>query len=374
MNIHWNWKLFAAVSTLTGTIIGAGFLGIPYMVAKSGLLLGLFWLVLIGLVILIIKLYLGEILLRTRRIHQLPGLAKIYLGKWGYRVMFLSMFVGIYTALVAYLLGEGKSLSVLFFGNESYTLFFAFGFWLVLSFFVYQGIRALKKGESVGIVSVLAILILILISYSTKIRTENLFQYNFNSAFLPVGVIMFAYLGFSALPEILMELRRNENLFKRAIIIGAAFPIVMYVLFTLIVVGVFGKGIPEIATFALGKIFVLLGSITMYTAFFAVSIAMRDIYRFDLYYSKFKAWFLACFVPLVLFLIIYLFRLVTFVQILSIGGVVFGGLNGILILLMVKRARKLGKRKPEYKVRLPSWVIFTLILFLVAGLVLQLVF
>ena len=63
--MKFNWKLFAAVSTMTGMIVGAGYLAIPGVVAKSGFLIGLAQMILIGFVILIMKLYLGEILLRT---------------------------------------------------------------------------------------------------------------------------------------------------------------------------------------------------------------------------------------------------------------------------------------------------------------------
>ncbi len=372
--MRFNWKLFAAIATMTGTIIGAGFLGIPYVVAKSGFLIGIVQIILIGVILLTIKLYLGEILLRTKKLHQLPGLAKIYLGKWGYRIMFFSMLFIIYSALIAYLMVEGESLSYIFTNSLNYAIYFAFAFWIILSYFVYKGLRALKKGESFGIVFVFFILFLILVLFFSRIKTENLLTYNFNYAFVPVGVIIFAFLGFSALPEVLRELRRNEKLMKKSIIIGATLPILVYSLFTFIVVGFAGTSTPEIATFALGKIFVLLGVFTIFTAFFAVAMAMRDIYKFDLGYSKFNSWFLSCFIPLILFLVIYFFKLANFIQILSIGGIIFGGVNGVLILLMVGRARKMGKREPEYKVRLPSWVIWALILFLILGVVFQLIF
>jgi len=374
MKLNFNWKLFAAVATMTGTIVGAGFLGIPYVVAKSGFFIGIIQIIIIGMVLMIAKLYLGEILLRTKKIHQLPGLAKIYLGKIGYSMMFFSMLFGVYSALIAYLIGEGESLSYIFTGNVSYAIYFAVGFWFILSFFVYKGLKALKKGESMGIIFVLIILFFILVYFLNKVNVDNLLTYNLSYAFLPVGVIMFALLGFSAIPEVLMELKKNEKLMKKAIMLGCILPVVIYCLFTFIVVGFAGDATPEIATFALGKVFILLGVFTMFTAFFALSMAVRDMYRFDLGYNKFSSWLLACFVPLILFLVIYLFNLISFTQILGVGGVVSGGISGILVLLMVRKARKFGKRKPEYKVKLPPWVIWLLIIFLIAGLLLQLLF
>ncbi len=369
-----NWRLFAGIATMTGMIIGAGFLGMPYVIAQSGFLIGLIQIVLIGFALLVMKLYLGEILLRTEKTHQLPGLAKIYLGKLGGKIMFYSMILGIYLSVIAYLLGEGDSLSYLFFGNYSYALYFAFGFWILISYFVYNGIRALKKGESIGLILVLIILILILVLFAGKIEVSNLSTYNPRSAFIPVGVIMFALMGFSAIPEALRVLRRKEELMKKSIFLAAVIPMVIYTIFTFVVIGVRGTETPEIATLALGRPFIILGILTMFTAYFGLTMALRDIYRFDLNYKKFKSWFLACFIPFFLYLIVRFFNLAGFVEIIGFTGAIFGTINGVMVLLMVRKARKIGKRKPEYVLRLPPWVIWILITCLILGLGFQLLF
>ena len=372
--MSFNWKLFAGIATMTGMIIGAGFLGMPYVIAQSGFLIGLIQIILIGFIILVMKLYLGEVLLRTEKTHQLPGLAKIYLGKTGGKIMFYSMLLGIYLSSTAYLLSQGESLSYLFFGNYNYSLHFALGFWTLISYFVYQGIRALKKGETIGLILVLTIIFLILILFSGKIQTNNLLTYHTQKAFLPVGVIMFAFLGFSAIPEALRVLRRKEQLMKKAIIIAATNPIILYALFTLVVIGVNGTSTPEIATIALGKPFILLGILTIFTAYFGLTMALRDIYRFDLGYKKSKAWFLACFIPLILYLNVHFFKLAGFIEIIGFTGAIFGTINGVMVLLMVRKARKTGKRKPEYTLKLPPWIIWTLITTLILGLGFQLLF
>jgi len=372
--MKFNWKLFAAVSTLTGAIVGAGFLGIPFVVAKSGFIIGAIEIIILGLILLTAKLYLGEILLRTKKTHQLPGLAKLYLGKWGGRIMLFSLLFGIYSALIAYLIGEGQSFSFLFFGNIDYTIYFALGFWLILTVLVSKGIKSLKKGESFGMIAVIAILFFILLYFAKDISLSNLSAFDFNYAFIPVGVIIFALMGFSAIPEVVRELKGNEKLLKKSIIIGAIVPIFIYLLFTVVVIGFSGTATPEIATFALGKIFVFLGIFTMFTSFFVLSVSLMDVYRFDLNYGKKKSWLLACLSPLILFLIVYFFDLLSFTQILGIGGTITGGFSAVLVLLMVRNARKIGKRKPEYKVKLPTGIIWFLIIFLILGLLLELLF
>jgi len=54
--VKFNKKFWATTFTLSGAIIGAGILGLPYVFAKSGFLIGLFWLIILGLVMTFINL------------------------------------------------------------------------------------------------------------------------------------------------------------------------------------------------------------------------------------------------------------------------------------------------------------------------------
>ena len=81
-------EFWGAVWTLISVIVGAGILGIPFVLYKSGFLTGLVVIILIGLVMLLINLYLGEIILRTKGRYHIGGLANIYLGKYGQYFVF----------------------------------------------------------------------------------------------------------------------------------------------------------------------------------------------------------------------------------------------------------------------------------------------
>src|SRR3989338_11574065 len=133
-----------AVCIIIGTVIGAGVLGIPYVIAKAGFLIGLIQLVIIGLLVLFMNLFLGEVVLRTNGNHQLTGYVEIYLGKTFKFLMFLSMVLGIYCALIAYLIGEGASLSAIFSGNP---LIYSIIFFIIVTFIVHKGIKTLASSE-----------------------------------------------------------------------------------------------------------------------------------------------------------------------------------------------------------------------------------
>ena len=64
--------------------------------------------------------------------------------------------------------------------------------------------------------------------------------------------------------------------------------------------------------------------------------------------------------------------LFSFTKILSIGGVVSGGIMAIMILLMVKKAKSHCDRKAEYEVPASWWIIGFLIAIFVAGVIREL--
>ena len=114
-------QFIMAIATLVGTIIGAGVLGIPYAISKSGFIPGMIILVILGFAVLILNLCVGEVALRTKGRHQLPGYAEKYLGKWGKHVMSFSIIFAIYGALIAYFIGSGNVLADIFnLGNWSF--------------------------------------------------------------------------------------------------------------------------------------------------------------------------------------------------------------------------------------------------------------
>ncbi len=360
--------LFTAVSIISGTCIGAGFLGIPYVAAKAGFFVVLAYLVLIGGAILLVNLYLGEMLLRTRGDHQLTGYVYKYLGKNGKRIMLFATQFLIYSALVAYMLGVGESVSFMFFGSLNHSVLIGALFGGVMSLFLIRGLSLETKIEKLGVSIALALLLLIFFIFFKRIDFTNLYTFDMNNIFLPFGVILFSLMSFFALPEAKLILNNNKKLMKKAIILGTLLPIIFYSLFTFLVVGFKGAETPQIATLALGNIFILLGIITITTSYMALAVALKQTHIFDLKHSKGSAWVLSGIYPIGIFLITRLFSFFSFINILSIAGIVSGGIIGILILAANKKAKKQGNRNPEYKIKINNFIIGALSVLFLLGI------
>jgi len=362
-------NFWISVSVLIGTCIGAGVLGIPYVAAQAGFFVALAYILLIGAIILVVNLYLGEISLRTKGDHQLIGYAQRYLGRKGKHFMEFATIFGIYAAIIAYMLGIGESISFLIFGDSSYTTLLGVLFGIGMAGLLWKAMKSLKRFEKIGVAIVLGLLIAIFFMFFNQIEAVNLIYFNIGNVFLPFGVILFALMSFYAIPQIEILLHKNEKLMKKVLILGTLVCVVFYILFALVVVGFKGAETPEIATLALGTVFVFLGMFTMFTSWLALGNALDESFRFDERLKKYKSWIFTALVPILLFLFIRFFEFFSFTKILSIGGVVSGGLLAILIMLMVKKAKKKGNRKPEYSLPVNWFIIGFLILVFVLGIV-----
>lgn len=368
-------KFLSTAFTLTGTIIGAGILGLPHVFAESGFFIGLSWLIFLGVIILFVNLYVGEVTLRTKDTHQLPGYSEKYLGLWGKRIMFLALIFGIYSALLAYLIGEGQSLSKLFSGGLEYSLLFGVGFWIIMTSLLQGGLKRLKNVGYWGVIVIIFIIFLVFFLLFPGVKLENTTYLNVSKLFFPYGVVLFALLGFTSIPELRREIGKDKKLLKKSILLGTLIPIVLYIIFSFVFVGVLGKNISEVATLSfggtLGNILLLLGIFTMMTSFFVLSFSLKDYFIFDLKNRKILFFFVSI-IPLILYFLVSFFNLVGFITVLGIGGAISGGVAGILILLMNIKAKKKSERKPEYSIPINWFIIGLLSLIFLAGIFFEL--
>ncbi|MEM3154006.1 MAG: aromatic amino acid transport family protein [Candidatus Woesearchaeota archaeon] len=349
---------YEAIATLTGCIIGAGILGIPYVVARAGFWTGMLVIVGLGLVTLLVHLLIGEITLRTNKCMQLAGYAEKYLGWKGKYLMTTSMVIGIYGALIAYTIGIGQSVQAILGGN--YWLW-ALLFYAMMGWLLYGGIGMLAQSELLmeTVKFLIFTAILVMLFSSPHFFAERFVGFAWERLLFPFGVVLFAYIGTAAIPEIREEMKTCKLFTKRAIIIGSLIPIFVYALFTAAAVGVTGIGTTEVATIGLGMVIGGFGSVLLYafailamgTSFLALGYALKEMYVVDFQLKHFEAWALTLAVPLSLLVA----GVQSFVKTLEVAGVFAGGIAAITVVFMHIKARKRSERNPEFIVRI-NWL------------------
>ena len=370
-----------AVATLAGTIIGVGMFALPYAASQAGFKLTLIYLFLLGIIVTVVHLIYGEIILRTKEKHRLPGYAQTYLGRWGRIAASIIFFTTLYLALLAYLLIGGEFLRVILSGWWNISSAAGVMLVAVLGFgVVFKGLK-LTGFLEFALTTLLVGLILGLAGYAFKFAETANFSLleSGGDAFLPYGVVLFALAGGSAIPEIRNFFRAGKkNYLKWAIILGTFIPVLIYAVFITAVLGVSGpatsteavKGLLPYFGPTLIKYAALIGFLAVITSFFTIGLNINNSLIFDFKFPRALSFLLTAGAPLILFFSGFK----NFISILSFSGAVLGGLEGILLILIWRRARRRSTRTPEYSLKLGTGLQLTLALVFLAGIIYEVVY
>lgn len=358
-------------------MIGAGIFGIPYVVEKSGIIPSFFYFFILGGAVLFIHLFIGEVILRTKGHFRLPGLSQKYLGNWAKNLTALSVVVGVIGALLAYLILGGEFLNILL-GDGLSKIQLTLIFGAALSYFIFRGIRIIAPLEILTNVIFFSVIIIILFFSLPQFDLSNIRILDTSNIFLPFGVILFSLIGWSAIPEImgLLESTRDKRAVKAVIVSSTLIVVLFYLVFALVVVGVSGKNTSEDALSGLSAFLgpkiiffgALAGLITLADSFLVLGLYLRNTFVYDFKLPKNLAALITCGLPLALFLVG--FR--GFIAALGFTGTIIGVVEGILIILIFKKAKALGDRIPEFSVNVPSLFLYLLIGILIFGAFFQL--
>lgn len=359
------------ISILSGSIIGVGFLLLPYITLKVGIWLMLFYFVLVTALIVLIHLIMAEISLKTPDYKRFPGFVKFYLGSFAERVSIILMVLGTLGILLAYLIIGSEFLTTIFspiFGGGF--LAYLIIYFLILISVVYFGVKLVAKAEFWAIVLLLFAFLFIFIKGFGQIQLSNIFLpaedlSNWKSLFLPYGALMFALWGTGLIPEVEEMLRKKKKIFKKVIVLGTLLPAVIYLLFTVLSLSITGSQTTESALIGIRNVLgdaisitLFIGVITTFASFVTQALLLQEIFMYDLKLEKFTAWVFTCFPPL----IIYFLGFTSFMDLIGLVGGLFLGINGIMILMMYK---KIGGK---------NYIIYPLSLVFIFGIIYELIY
>ena len=373
------YKKLLAISTLSGTVIGVGLFGLPYVTAQVGFLPMLFYFLVLTILIVNIDLMYGEIAARTKSNHRLIGYSAIYLGRGAKTISYISSTIGLTGSLLVYIVVGGKFLASFlmpFLGGSVilYSLiFFLAGAWLI-----FAGSGPISKTEFFSLGIFFAVLILVFVKSWPHLALENFLstRLDLKNFFLPYGVILFSISGTAVIPEIKEMLKNQAKSLKKIIVIGLIIPAVTYLLFIVSVYGITGANTTEEGmvglNLALGggisMLGFLFGVITTFTSFITLGITLKKSFNYDLGISKKLSWLAACFPALIL----YLLGLNDFIAIIGFLGAIAMGVDTIIIALTYLRAKKFGQRSPAYSLKMGRLGVSFIVFFALTGIIIEL--
>jgi len=374
-----------AIAVLVGTIIGAGVFTLPYVAVRSGLLIAVGWLIIVSFVIIYLHLAFGEVILRTKKDFRLPGYIGYYLNSSAKKFVLLITFLTFSFSLLIYLLLGSQFLGVIL--NSLWPDFsfpqglLVFFLWLCFSLTVLSKSRGVSK-INFYLSFALLILFLIIIGFALPhFNSENINLFNFTNHWnwlIPYGAVFFALSGMVAIPEaakVLEKRGEKREKLKKVIIIGTLIPAFCYLAFILTVVGVSGSSTTMEAIQGLkgilGNSIILLGAglgfLAVATSYLVFASYIKNSFINDFKWSYFISHFLVVVGPLLL----YLLRLENLVKLISFTGGMLGGFEGIMLILVLRKAKQQGDLEPPYQVPLNKVFVAIFIAVLIIGALCQ---
>jgi len=364
-------NFFKALATFTGTIIGVGIFGLPFVAMKAGFLTVLIYFIFLAFITIVVNRLYGEVACDTQKVARTPGYVEEYIGSKPKKLSLIITSVSLFGVLLAYLILGGEFLHLFLaphFGGS--LILYVLIFFLIGIAFIYKGIKSIAGLQFVMLIIFLAILFFFLYQATPFINIKNFFTFNSHFAIFPYGIILFSLAGTALIPEIKEMVNRDRRQLNKIINLGVIIASFCYLVFILAFLGATGEKTSEnaIANFALiaGQRIVVVGYIfgliTAFTSFISLGLTLKKMFHYDFKIPSFISWLIACFVPLGLYFIG--FR--NFLEVIGITGAVLLGIESLIILLIYRMYLK-----KRFQRNAPWWIYLISLLFLV-GIFLQL--
>ncbi len=361
---------------LIGTVIGVGIFALPYAFSRAGFGIGLAELILIGGLNMVALFLYADLALARPGHDRFIAIAGRDLGPAGKLLAVITYFGSHLGALIAYVLvGGAFAHTVLapFLGGSM--LLYQILFWTGGSLCMFGGLNLVTKLQAYFVPLFFALITALFLGALSFVNVTHLSAVHPEASILPLGVVLFAFAGLSAIPEMRDVLGKNRDKLKQSILLGTLVAGALYALFTFVIVGVTGENTAPQAVDGLrviaGPAVVIIGSVfgflTVFSAYMAIGVSLIDTLLFDRKFRYVPAWGMVVFLPIAAIL----FGAKDFVGVIGFTGGVMSSVLGMLLIISYERARY-SAELPKRALRMPQWLVALSFFMFVAMFVLTL--
>jgi tyrosine-specific transport protein len=375
MNLYKN-KTLGGILLISGTQIGAGMLALPITTAKGGLLNSLIlFLICFGYMLLTLFLLLEANLLEVSHEANIISMAKKRLGAIGQFTAWFSFLLLLFSVAAAYISAGGSLVAqaIQFFVHNHVE---AWGVWLFIILFggtVFFGAWLIDYINRILMIGLILSYFCLLFFVLPHVNFAHFSAGNPKYLLAAVPVVVLSFTSHIILPSLRTYLKDDMDQLKKALLIGSLVPLILYILWEVIILGVvplsgpyglaqIASGPHPVATLAetlknnLGLAWIAMGVASfsffaLVTSFLGVILALMDFLADGFQIKKDKKGrallFLITIIPPLLFALYFSSG---FVLALSYAGVFVAILYGILPVIIVWKARYKENLATEYRV------------------------
>jgi amino acid permease len=336
---------------VAATTLGAGIFALPFVFLKAGWLAGLFYLVILAVIIVSVHILYFRVLEKVNEKNRLLGLARAYLGKLGFAVGLFAILGGLILTLVVYLILGGKFVQLLFPSFSSNLAILIF--WVVSAMPLLLKERRSLNLEILGIILTAAIIIFIFFTSDPGGALSQINAFNWRNALLPFGAILFALAGWTSVEPVFdVERRLKSELTPAAqpyfaLAAGTAIAAVLYVVFVTGIFGSSGAITSDTVSGLLGwpkyklVLLAILGLFAVWTPHLPIGLEIKHSLENDLHLGRAFSLGLVIFLPIILIFL----GLNSFARVVGLVGGVFLSTQYLLMILVGKKVLELGRIK-----------------------------
>lgn len=338
--------LVHAATILIGMIVGVGMYGVPFVVQKSGLGVGIALIVILTCFVTGIHLLYAKIIQSSPTPHRLPGYAGLYGGTHFKKITLIVNCLSFYGALTAYAIAGGIFLQLVLGDLMPIPLIaWQFIFYALHVVAVVTGMRTVSFLEFWLSLFMIGVLLYIFgISVPQWNSTYFTVVQDWRDVFAPFGIILFSLGGAAAIPEMRDFLKTKKKLLPPAIILGTVIPAALIIMLVIAVVGTTGpstsedslRGLQVVLGDSVAVLGGVLGLVAVSTSFLVMGTNLFRLFQLDYGQNLSRAAMLALTPPVAFFLL----ARGSFIAVLDVTGAVFGSLEGMIMALVYLCMRK----------------------------------
>jgi tyrosine-specific transport protein len=234
-------KLLGGILLVSGTTIGAAMLALPVATGLAGFLPSLFLLLVFWVYMTYTAFLMLEVNLWMPPETNLISMAKKTLGRWGETCSWIIYLFLLYSLTTAYLAGSGPIVLDLMEFATGYRgadwagplpLLFVFGY------FVYKGTKSVdyvNRLLMLGLVIAYSLLIVFLTPY---VEISKLAHSDGKYLLMAVSIVATSFGFHIIIPSLTTYFDRNVPRIKQAILIGSVIPLVVYIVWEFLSLGI----------------------------------------------------------------------------------------------------------------------------------------
>ncbi|PMH43792.1 tyrosine transporter TyrP [Vibrio sp. 10N.286.49.B3] len=239
-------KVIGSTLIIAGTTIGAGMLALPLASAGIGFFSSLALMLMIWALMAFTALLMLELHQYADKSATLHTLANTILGKQGKWVASASVLFLLYALCAAYIAGGGAQFTQRINGLLSSDISSMVGtviFTLVVAAIVTVGTHSVDKVNRVLFTIKLIMMVAVLTFLAPNVTQSFLLSMPIQQGLVVAAIpVIFTSFGFhSSIPSIVNYLDGNTSALRKVIIIGSAMPLIVYILWQVVTLGVISQ-------------------------------------------------------------------------------------------------------------------------------------